>query len=113
MAGLIPRKIPGRLLLAALSLCLFPVAEAAAREGEIDFDYSDSEGQSFYFNWHDYREIPEGYARFDASVRTRESFTASWAMAFTTKTTGQGRVRTRASRGKIQTTASLGEPCFI
>ncbi len=74
MARLIPRRTPGRQLLAAVSLCflcLFAAVKAAASQGEIDFDYSDSDMQRFYFNWHDYREIPEGYARFDASLRLR------------------------------------------
>lgn len=72
MAWLTPRQTFSHQRLAAVSLCslcLFAAVEAAA--GEIEFDYSDSDVQSFYFSWRDYREIPEGYARFDASARIR------------------------------------------
>ena len=83
MARLIPRPTLARQLLAAISLCLlclFATVEATA--GEIDFDYSDRKHQVFYFNWHDYREIPEGYVRFDASVRTFEDIHSELGYGF-------------------------------
>ena len=69
MARLIRRR--ALQLLAAAALCLAWPGESAARDGRIEFEYSDRDERSFYFNWHDYRDTPEGYARFDASLRTR------------------------------------------